>query len=351
VLLDAVNSTGVIWNCPDPILFPHVALQPIIIHNERPVAYRHIGRKHYELSDHLGNVRVVVSDIKLSSLDVYNEPSDFTADVISRTDYYAYGSPMPGRSYADQEYRLGFNGMFKDDEIGGPGGSYTAEFWQYDSRIGRRWNIDPAFEQYPAESPYLVFHDNPIYYTDPYGDDPPEEALGPGDKVIFRIDFTRKGARRKINANSSGPVLTMTVSPLTIYSRQRSEVITGQATPNNPTSTQTFDVPPGGSIRYTQGHATADWGTSRSGRNFAHNGAFGYWGVKAGKNTSAAIGWTFDSDFTIVRRERRPLIDIWVPKFTWKGGGRSGGGTQSKVNRKKLQIFKRWKQRRNRITF
>jgi len=52
VLSDVVNSTAAIWACPGPTLFPHVALQPIVIHNEVPVAYRHLGRKHYELSDH-----------------------------------------------------------------------------------------------------------------------------------------------------------------------------------------------------------------------------------------------------------------------------------------------------------
>ena len=42
-------------------------------------------------------------------------------------------------------YRFGFNGQEKDDEIfGSTGTSYTAEFWQYDARIGRRWNVDPV---------------------------------------------------------------------------------------------------------------------------------------------------------------------------------------------------------------
>ena len=32
----------------------------------------------------------------------------------------------------------GFNGQEKDDEVAGEGNSYTAMYWQYDSRIGRR---------------------------------------------------------------------------------------------------------------------------------------------------------------------------------------------------------------------
>ena len=49
---------------------------------------------------------------------------------------------MPGRKYsAGSAYRYGFNGQEKSDEIGE--GLTTAMYWEYDSRIGRRWNVDP----------------------------------------------------------------------------------------------------------------------------------------------------------------------------------------------------------------
>jgi hypothetical protein len=54
----------------------------------------------------------------------------------------------------------------KSDEIGGD--SYTAEFWEYDSRTGRRWNLDPKYNA--SESRYLVNGGNPIFYADPRGD-------------------------------------------------------------------------------------------------------------------------------------------------------------------------------------
>ncbi len=66
-------------------------------------------------------------------------------------------------------YRYGFNGMEKDDEVAGNGNNYTAEFWQYDSRLGRRWNIDPVVKHH--ESPYAAFANNPIYFIDPNGAD------------------------------------------------------------------------------------------------------------------------------------------------------------------------------------
>lgn len=84
--------------------------------------------------------------------------------------YDAFGSLLPGRNYSPSSYNYGFNGQLKDDEIyNAPGTSYTAEFWQYDPRTGRRWNLDPVFK--PWQSSYATFSDNPIARIDPKGDD------------------------------------------------------------------------------------------------------------------------------------------------------------------------------------
>lgn len=73
--------------------------------------------------------------------------------------------PMPGRSYNNNQYRYGHNGQEKDDEIFQ--GAYTAEYWEYDARIIRRWNVDPITIAW--SSPYACFLNNPIYYKDPSG--------------------------------------------------------------------------------------------------------------------------------------------------------------------------------------
>jgi len=65
-------------------------------------------------------------------------------------------------------YRYGFNGQEKSDEIKGEGNSYTAQFWEYDPRIGRRWNLDP--KPMVGWSEYSAFNNSPILYTDPLGD-------------------------------------------------------------------------------------------------------------------------------------------------------------------------------------
>jgi len=68
---------------------------------------------------------------------------------------------------------FGFNGMEKTNEIYGEGNEYTTEFRQYDPRIGRWMSPDPAMSKYPSWSPYVFAFDNPIFFNDPRGDDPP----------------------------------------------------------------------------------------------------------------------------------------------------------------------------------
>jgi RHS repeat-associated protein len=76
---------------------------------------------------------------------------------------------LPNRHESSSEYRYGFQGQEKDDEIKGEGNSYTAEYWQYDSRLGRRWNVDPVVKHH--ESPYAAFANSPIWIIDPNGAD------------------------------------------------------------------------------------------------------------------------------------------------------------------------------------
>ena len=97
------------------------------------------------------------------------------------SNYYPGGMLQPGRNFNADSYRYGSaSGQEKVDEISGSGNHYTAEFWEYDPRLGRRWNIDPVVK--PWESGYATFKNNPIYYTDRKGLDgegPKNEC--PGD--------------------------------------------------------------------------------------------------------------------------------------------------------------------------
>jgi hypothetical protein len=67
-----------------------------------------------------------------------------------------------------KSYRYGFNGQEKQDEISGNGNHYTAQFWEMDPRLGRRWNLDPKPQI--SISDYAIFRNNPIWFTDVLGD-------------------------------------------------------------------------------------------------------------------------------------------------------------------------------------
>ena len=58
-----------------------------------------------------------------------------------------------------------FNGQRKSLEIGTD--VQTAQFWEYNGDVGRRWNIDPINK--PWASPYVTFGANPVIFIDPNG--------------------------------------------------------------------------------------------------------------------------------------------------------------------------------------
>ena len=72
-------------------------------------------------------------------------------------------------SQSESDYRYGFQGQEKDDEIKGASNTTSAEHWLYDTRTGRRWNVDPIVKHH--ESPYAAFANNPIWFIDPFGAD------------------------------------------------------------------------------------------------------------------------------------------------------------------------------------
>ena len=127
------------------------------------------GVKNYELSNHLGNVLATISDKKTGFSSNGTTIDNFTADVRNATDYYPFGMQEPGRTFTTLNiYRYGFNGQESDNEIKGQGNTYTAAFWEYDSRSGRRWNLDP--KPSVSMSSYSTFFDNPILFNDNKGD-------------------------------------------------------------------------------------------------------------------------------------------------------------------------------------
>jgi len=117
--------------------------------------------QHYFLFDSL---KVVATGTITDSIRTYN------TQIVDISDYYPFGAPMAGRTWSKgNSYRYGFNNQEKDDEIAGKGNINTAEYWEYDTRLGRRWNIDPVFKD--NQSPYSAFDNCPILVSDVNGDD------------------------------------------------------------------------------------------------------------------------------------------------------------------------------------
>jgi RHS repeat-associated protein len=104
-----------------------------------------LGKKQYELSNHLGNVLAVVSDKK-----IYDATSGWAAQVLTAQDYYPFGMTMPGRFWGGT-YRYGFQQQEFDEETQ----FVNFKFRMYDFRIGRFFAIDPMQKEYPFYSPYV----------------------------------------------------------------------------------------------------------------------------------------------------------------------------------------------------
>jgi RHS repeat-associated protein len=105
----------------------------------------------YQLTDHLGNVRAVIA----------KDGNGNAAALVSATDYYPFGMPMPGRRIVGG-YRYQYQGQEVDPETGKE--AFQLRLW--DGRIGRWLTTDPA-GQYA--SPYLGMGNDPINAIDPDG--------------------------------------------------------------------------------------------------------------------------------------------------------------------------------------
>ena len=72
-----------------------------------------------------------------------------------------FGMQMPNRNGSTGEYRYGFQGQEKDDEIKGDGNSINYKYRMHDPRTGRFYSVDPLASDYSYNSPY-VFSENRV---------------------------------------------------------------------------------------------------------------------------------------------------------------------------------------------
>lgn len=61
---------------------------------------------------------------------------------------------QPTRHASTEDYRYGFQGQEKDDELKGEGNSVNYKYRMHDPRIGRFFAVDPLAAEYPYNGPY-----------------------------------------------------------------------------------------------------------------------------------------------------------------------------------------------------
>jgi RHS repeat-associated protein len=108
----------------------------------------------YELSDHLGNVRVTFGEDASGDLQTY-----------TYSDYFPFGMKIPGRLKTTGEYRFAYQGLFSEED---PETGYNSfDLRMYDPKTGRWMIPDPARQFW---SPYLAMGNNPPNVIDMDGD-------------------------------------------------------------------------------------------------------------------------------------------------------------------------------------
>nr|WP_319511370.1 DUF6443 domain-containing protein [uncultured Draconibacterium sp.] len=112
------------------------------------------GKYHYNLKDHLGNTRMVVS---------YSGSTPTVEQVI---EYYPFGSLFSENNLDKNKYL--YNGKELQDEFF-ENYDYGARF--YDPALGRWHSIDPHAENYLNWTPYNYVANNPMLLVDPDGMD------------------------------------------------------------------------------------------------------------------------------------------------------------------------------------
>jgi RHS repeat-associated protein len=123
--------------------------------------WQELGNKSYELSNHLGNVLVTISD---KPVDVVSNGviDHYEAEVLSAQDYYPFGMLQPDRKWSLGSYRYGFNGKENDNEVKGEGNQQDYGMRIYDPRVGKFLSVDPLKKQYPELTPYQFASNRPI---------------------------------------------------------------------------------------------------------------------------------------------------------------------------------------------
>jgi RHS repeat-associated protein len=151
------------------------------------ISTNYLGKKQYELSNHLGNVLAVVSDNPLGvDSDANGSVNYYEPVVTSAQEYYPFGMTMPSRTYqlaGASTYRFGFNGKEADKNNEWGLTQYDYGFRIYSPAVGRFLSVDPLMRSFPYWSPYAFAGNTPIQAID----------LDGSEIEDYRVDLDDKG--------------------------------------------------------------------------------------------------------------------------------------------------------------
>ncbi len=135
--------------------------------NESPYLYE------YTMTDHLGNARVMFSDIDGNGCITFEDnpetPEEEAEEVLQENHYYPFGLNMEGPWVP--QIGVGNRYQYNGKEIIGNFGLEWSDYgarW-YDTGIGR-WNgVDPLASKFPGISPFVYAMNSPVIFIDPDG--------------------------------------------------------------------------------------------------------------------------------------------------------------------------------------
>ncbi|HMS70449.1 MAG TPA: RHS repeat-associated core domain-containing protein, partial [Saprospiraceae bacterium] len=164
------NTSTALMDYVQGIEYNNGAIEAIPHSDGRAVYNGTTWRYEFNITDHLGNVRAVISDLDNDKILDFTGSST-TNEVINSYTYYPFGmvfgnnSPANNTTTPDTKYQ--YNGKEFNSDLGLNLLDYGARW--YDPAIGRFTGVDPLASAFNATSAYVYTLNNPINMIDPDG--------------------------------------------------------------------------------------------------------------------------------------------------------------------------------------
>ena len=99
---------------------------------------------------------------------------------------------VPNRFESVEDYKYGFQGQEKDDEIKGEGNSLNYTFRMHDPRVGRFFAVDPLFLKFPWNSNYAFSENRVINGIELEGLEFSTVGIDFGFKISLNLEKSKK---------------------------------------------------------------------------------------------------------------------------------------------------------------